>query len=199
MDRKTLGATVTATEVEQDLGQFTAIAAAWTVDRDGEQIRRGAFAKTIERWKASGKMVPVHWAHKGEAQNVIGSIDPNRMEEREVGLFVQGQLDLEESAVAKEAWRSMKAHRVALSFGFVVNDEFKRSDGIRELREIDLFEISVVPAPANQDTRFLSLKSSETIDPDWDPVPSDAEVLEKLDALTKSLERKPIQVETFEC
>ena len=143
------------------------IAAAWTVDRDREQIRRGAFAKTIQRWKASGKQVPVHWAHKGEAENVIGSIDPAAMVERRDGLYVQGTLDLEESAVAKEAWRSMKAHRVALSFGFVVTDQFKRSDGIRELREIDLFEISVVPDPANQDTRFLSLKSPATIDLDY--------------------------------
>ena len=203
MDHKTRGATVTATE--QDLGQFTAIAAAWTVDRDHEQIRRGAFSKTIQRWKASGRQVPVHWAHKGEAENVIGSIDPAAMVERQDGLYVEGTLDLEDSDVAREAWRSMKAHRVALSFGFVVNDEFKRSDGIRELREIDLFEISVVPAPANENTRFLSLKSPVAIDPDWDPVPTDEEIRQRameleIEAIaSKAAKARSVRVETFEC
>ena len=99
----------------------------------------------------------------------------------------------------------MKAHRVALSFGFVVTDEFKRSDGIRELREIDLFEISVVPAPANQDTRFLSLKSPVTIDPDWDPVPGDEEIRQRameleIEAIaSKAAKARSVRVETFEC
>jgi hypothetical protein len=31
----------------------------------------------------------------------------------------------------------------------------------QELREIDLFEISIVPAPANPDTRILSYKSAD--------------------------------------
>ena len=33
---------------------------------------------------------------------------------------------------------------------------------MQELRELDLFEISLVPAPANADTRILSYKSADT-------------------------------------
>ena len=33
---------------------------------------------------------------------------------------------------------------------------------MQELRELDLFEISIVPAPANADTRILSYKSADT-------------------------------------
>jgi hypothetical protein len=40
-------------------------------------------------------------------------------------------------------------------FGFMATDSIKRADGVRELREVDVFEISIVPAPANPDTRFL--------------------------------------------
>jgi hypothetical protein len=44
------------------------------------------------------------------------------------------------------------------------------ADGVRELREVDLFEISIVPAPANEDTRLLSLTSA-----DGDDLPSEAD------------------------
>lgn len=50
MQNLTKAATVTAT----DEGEFTAIAAAWSVDRVRDQIVRGAFAATIKRWRASG-------------------------------------------------------------------------------------------------------------------------------------------------
>jgi HK97 family phage prohead protease len=154
MLHKTSSAETTVT----DLREFTAIAAAYTVDRQNEQIKRGAFVETIKRWRLSGKQVPVHWNHEGQAANVIGSIDPSSMRETTEGLRVKGQLDLQESEVAREAWRSMKANRVALSFGYMVNDQAKRQDGVTELRSIDLFEISIVSAPANPDTRFLSMK-----------------------------------------
>jgi phage head maturation protease len=34
---------------------------------------------------------------------------------------------------------------------------------VKELLELDLYEISVVAAPANADTRFLSLKSTDRL------------------------------------
>ena len=98
-----------------DQGAFTAIAAAYTVDRVKDQIVYGAFQDTITAWKASGKQVPLHWNHMGDASNIIGSIDPQSMvEQKDIGLYVEGKLDLEDSATAKEAWRSMKAGRMSL-------------------------------------------------------------------------------------
>ncbi len=143
-----------------DEGVFSAIAATYAVDRVGDQIIRGAFDESIKRWQGAGRSLPLHWNHRGEAANVIGSVDPTTMRETTEGLYVEGQLDLEESEVAREAWRSMKANRVALSFGYVVTADRKREDGVRELLGLDLFEISVVAAPANPDTRFLSLKAA---------------------------------------
>jgi hypothetical protein len=55
MEHTTKAATATVTT---DEGMFTAIAAAYTVDRQNDQIVRGAFANTIERWRASGKNSP---------------------------------------------------------------------------------------------------------------------------------------------
>ena len=56
----------------------------------------------------------------------------------------------------------MKTGSMSLSFGYMVGSE-KQAEDANELHEIDLFEVSVVPGPANADTRFLSLKSIEDI------------------------------------
>jgi Escherichia/Staphylococcus phage prohead protease len=150
---------VKATTVATDLGQFTAIAAAYTVDRQNERIAPGAFTGTIRRSQASGKAIPVHWDHRGEASNVIGSVDPASMRETGEGLYVEGQLDIDDSETAREVWRSVKRGRASLSFGFLVKSAHKDGD-VRVFDEIDLFEISIVAAPANEDSRILSTKTA---------------------------------------
>jgi Escherichia/Staphylococcus phage prohead protease len=150
-----------ASETTTDQGAFAAIAAAYTLDRQGDQIIEGAFTETITRWRESGKRLPVHVDHKGGADNVIGSINPATMGEIEGrGLFVEGELDIGQSDTAREAWRLMKAGVMSLSIGYMPTSEHIRPDGVRELRGIDLFEISLVPVPANGDTRILSMKSA---------------------------------------
>jgi uncharacterized protein len=209
MRRKQVDATAGAT----DLGLFTAIAAAYTIDRDGERIRPGAFRETIRRWQASGRRLPLHWAHSGEARDIIGLVDPSEMRETPDGLYVEGRVDIAESEVAREAWRSMKADAVALSFGFMVTDEGKDSDGVRELREIDLFEISIVPNPANQDTRILSTKATDRSwadDLGWKLLRTheDLELRSRAGEFDQPVETKateprksigPIKVQRFEC
>ena len=150
----TLEAKATAT----DQGEFVAIAAAYSVDRVGDRIVPGAFSKTIDHWRGSGKSIPLHWNHQGEPEDIIGSVDPSQTEETKDGLKVVGKLDLS-GAKAKEAWRAMKTGSMSLSFGYLVTSEKQAKDGVNDLLEIDLFEVSVVPGPANADTRFLSMKS----------------------------------------
>lgn len=191
--------TATTTATTTDRGEFSALAATWSLDRQNEQIRRGAFAETILKWQASGRQVPVHRNHQGEAANVIGGIDPASMAETVDGLYVEGRLDLKDSEVAREAWRSMKADRVALSFGFMTVDSVKRADGVRELLAVDLFEVSIVPSPANPDTRLLSLKGANDFTlGEPDRLPSHEEIGAKVKQLLDEAPR-PIRVERFEC
>jgi HK97 family phage prohead protease len=145
----------TTARVHQDLGEFSAYGATYDVDRVKDRIRFGAFEKTIARWQASGKRIPLHWTHRGEATYVIGSVDPARMREvADVGLHVEGKLDLEDSEVARDAWRSMKDNRVGLSFGYLTVKS-RRRGGINDLLELDLYEISIAPGPINPQTRIL--------------------------------------------
>jgi HK97 family phage prohead protease len=160
--------------------------------------------------------VPVHWDHRGEAEKVIGSIDPTKMTETDEGLHVEGKLDLEDSEVAREAWRSMKNGTIALSFGYLVLDDRKRDDGVRELLEIDLFEVTLTPSPANPETRIVSMKSaapawteadSLALDrffshPAWVNAgrPTEEQMSKDFDeVLAKAAKRnRPVQIKTFE-
>lgn len=181
MTRKmTLQAKATTTT---DAGEFVALAAAYSIDRAGDRIIPGAFAKTIQRWQASQKRLPLHWNHESDPASIIGAIDPATMEETELGLKVAGKVDLDGSEKGREAWRSMKAGTMSLSFGYMVVAE-KQADDANELHELDLFEISVVPGPANADTRFLSLKSM-----------SDDQLREELGSLRKRVDEIEAQLE----
>jgi HK97 family phage prohead protease len=122
-----------------------------------------SFAETISMWQMSDKAIPLHWNHSSDPEDIIGTVDPASMKETSEGLQVNGRLDLEESAKAREIWRSVKSGAISLSFGYLVKDERKGKDGIRVLTELDLFEISLTPAPVNSDTRILSTKSHQPV------------------------------------
>jgi HK97 family phage prohead protease len=107
--------------------------------------------------------VPVHCDHRGSADHIIGAIDPHTLIEIDEGLLVEGRLDIHEADLAREAWRSMRNGAMSLSIAYVVTADNKRADGVRELHGIDLFEVSIVPGPANPDTRVISMKSAPAI------------------------------------
>ncbi len=144
-----------------DLGEFRAVAAAWTPDRERDRIRRGAFRASIQRWRSSGKKIPLHWDHQGDPENIIGTIDPASMEETDEGLIVAGELDLAGSDRAREAWRVVKSGAAGLSLGYQATGHLPRPGGGRDLFELDVFEISITPAPMHPDTRILDFKSQD--------------------------------------
>lgn len=191
------GATVTS-----ELGEFSAIAAAYSVDRVKDRIVPGAFGATIGQWQQSGKRIPLHWNHEGDAKSIIGSIDPVTMRETTDGLYVEGKVDLEESETAREAWRSMKNGAMSLSFGYMNGKSRKVAGGVTELLAIDLFEISIVPIPANPDTRVLSLKTaaqqleSEDLDPSEiaGVVRAIAQRLDEVESVLKRFEAATVEV-----
>jgi HK97 family phage prohead protease len=107
----------TTTRTETDLGGFTAIAAAYTLDRDKERIVPGAFEKSLAAWRKRNRAIPLHWSHLGDPQYIIGSVDPHTAREIKEGLFVKGRVDLDHGEIAREAWQLVKSGTVGLSFG----------------------------------------------------------------------------------
>ena len=144
--------------VEED-GVFEGFGSVFgNVDSYKEIVAPGAFAESLASWKASGRLPPVLWQHRsGEP------IGPYlEMEEQAIGLRVKGQLLVNDVQRAKEARALMKAKAVnGLSIGFVTReDSYDRVSGIRTLKKVDLWEVSVVTFPANPSAQISSVKSS---------------------------------------
>lgn len=88
------------------------------------------------------------------------------------GLRVKGQLALE-TVRGKEAHALLKLGAInGLSIGFISKAwSYDVDADVRTLTEVDLWEVSLVTFPANQDARVTSVKSS----PDDIEAPKDAE------------------------
>jgi HK97 family phage prohead protease len=106
-------------------------------DSGGDIIRPGAFAASL----GAVRDVPLLWQHK--AGSVIGRIE--HLSEDKRGLRVIAALGTGEDA--QRAARLLAAKRLdGLSFGYRVR-KAGRKDGLRELVELDLVEVSLVAEP----------------------------------------------------
>jgi len=108
------------------------------VDRGGDIVRKGAFARAVA---AGPGRLPLLWQH--EPGKPIGRIE--KLEEDARGLRVIGRLS-ERSAVAREAAALLRDGAVGgLSFGYRVRA--KQEGTNRELSDLDLVEVSLVTFP----------------------------------------------------
>jgi HK97 family phage prohead protease len=116
-------------------------------DKGGDIIRRGAFARALER---AGE-VPLLWQHKPGA--VIGRIE--HLSEDERGLRVIA------SVGDQRASRLLESGKVdGLSFGYRVREA--KSDGPeRELIQLDLVEVSLVANPMQPKARVHALETND--------------------------------------
>ena len=106
-------------------------------DRGGDVVRRGAFAASL----AKQGEIPLLWQHRPGV--VIGRIE--HLSEDKRGLRVIGELG--SGAEARQVARLLGAGTLdGLSFGYRVA-EAGRSEGLRELRALELVEVSVVAQP----------------------------------------------------
>jgi len=143
------------------------------VDLGGERVLPGAFTKSLQ----GGKPVRMLWQH--DRKEVIGGWDVVREDAK--GLWVEGTFNMDVQR-GREAHALMKAGQIdGLSIGYRVSREAvsKNSDGALDLKEVDLFEVSVVTMPMNELTR-AGLKSAML----------DDEIMEKLKAGDRLTERE---------
>ena len=147
-------------------GQFTAYASVFgNIDSYGDIVTKGAFANDLARWEKSGNAIPVLFAHQmSDPDYNIGHVIS--AEEDNVGLKITAQLDLE-SPKAKQVYRMLKGKRInQMSFAYDVTDgEQVKVDGqdVYEIRDLKLYEVSVVTVGANQETEILSVKQLPTV------------------------------------
>ena len=141
----------------QEDGFFSGYGAVFgNVDWYNDVILPGAFAKSLEKWAEKNKMPPVLWNHNdGEPIGVYTNIY-----EDEKGLFVEGRLLIDDVPRAKSTHALLKAGAIdGLSIGYKTKKANQQTNGIRELIELDLGEISIVTMPANEESLITSVKS----------------------------------------
>lgn len=149
-------------------GQFTAYASVFgNVDSVGDLVVKGAFAQTLQDWSASGASLPVLWGHNMSDPDMnLGSVIT--ASEDDHGLLITGQLDPDQIAIpgskTAQVYRLLKGKRVnQMSYAYdVIAGQSVTKDGedYFELQELKLYEISVVPIGANQETEILAVKTA---------------------------------------
>ena len=121
------------------------------VDRGGDVVRQGAFTRTLgDVWR-----VPLLWQH--DPKRPIGVVE--RLAEDKRGLRVIGRLS--EGAGGREAAALMREGALSgLSFGYRVRGAGTRGTK-RELRDLDLVEVSLVTFPMQPAARVHAVEESE--------------------------------------
>ncbi|EXT38737.1 phage prohead protease, HK97 family [Acinetobacter sp. 25977_6] len=101
-------------------------------------------------------MPPVLWNHNdSEPIGVYTNIY-----EDEKGLYVEGKLLIDDVPRAKSTHALLKAGAIdGLSIGYSTKKANQQTNGVRELVEVDLSEISIVTQPANERSLITSVKS----------------------------------------
>lgn len=135
-------------------GVFEGLAATFAVDQGGDLIVRGAFERTL---RERGEWRPVLWQHDPTQPVGLGEL-----KESDAGLEVRGRLDLDVQA-GRDAFSRLKKKIVrGLSIGYrSLPDKVRFENGVRQLLDIDLYEISLVVFPMNSGATVTAVKSFE--------------------------------------
>jgi HK97 family phage prohead protease len=138
--------------VDDAAGTFVGMAAVYgNVDLGGDVIDPGAFTRTL----SAGKSFPVLWQHQPD--NPIGTA---KVTETREGLLVNGTLMLSDPT-AQKAHTFLKAGVVkGLSIGYDAIQATYDGD-IRHLKELRLWEVSVVTFPMNESATISSVKAKD--------------------------------------
>lgn len=123
------------------------------VDGGGDVVEPGAYTKTL---KDNGAKVPMLWQHQTDMP--IGDMT---LDDRTDGLWCKGRLLLELPG-AQTAYACIKAGIVrGLSIGFqTMRDQIE--NGVRHLKEIRLYEGSIVTFPQNELAVVTSVKQADS-------------------------------------
>jgi len=154
MERKNLDLTAVELKFDEEDGgrKFSGYASVFGgSDSYGDTIMPGAYKKTI---KKRDRPIQMRWNHYGP---VIGKW--SKIEEDEKGLYVEGELTPGHS-VAEDVYASLKHGSVTgLSIGYRPVQIRELGEGKRELKEIELIEISAVESPADVAAQIGNVKS----------------------------------------
>ena len=136
-----------------------------TFDREpdsyGDVIAKGAFVRTLSEWSQKEQPIPLLYGHNTEDPEMnIGKV--TEAYEDEKGLHVRAEFDADNPKAQYVRKLAKEGRLYQFSFAYSVRDAADVDvDGFKayELRDLDLYEVSLVQIPANQHAVITEIKS----------------------------------------
>jgi len=126
------------------------------VDYGDDVVVRGAFTDSLTK----NSQVPILWAHKMDELPLGKSF---QLYEDDKGLFVKANLPKVDPRMHSLIAQIKLGSIQEMSIGYFVEDYEMKKDGIRLLKKINLFEISLVNKAMNPQAKVTGFKSFETL------------------------------------
>ena len=164
-----------------------------TPDSYGDIIKPGAFTETIKKREESGHPFPLCFNH--DFSQVIGAVD--KIEDTDKGPYIEAHfLDTDLAQDVRKMLKSGAIYQFSFAYdvlGWENPSEEQRKAGVWNiLTKLEVFEISVVTVPANQNAVATEVKS---IEPETKAgkrnSKKDADVINQIIDLAKSLLDEP--------
>lgn len=153
---------VKATDEAEGEGIVRGVASVFgNIDSYGDVMIKGAFAESLAEYKDAGDSVPFMWSHESsDPFAYVGEL--TETEETDEGLEFEAKFDMD-NPTAAQVYRLLKGRRLReFSFGFLPREtEQTERDGepVREVKSVELLEVSVVHVGANRATRVVEVRS----------------------------------------
>lgn len=136
-----------------------------TFDREpdsyGDVIAKGAFARTLSEWAQKDQPIPLLYGHNTEDPEMnIGRVTDAYEDER--GLHVRAEFDADNPKAQYVRKLAREGRLYQFSFAYSIHDAGMVTENgmdFYELRDLDLYEVSLVQIPANQHAVITGIKS----------------------------------------
>jgi uncharacterized protein len=125
------------------------------VDKQKDTVAAGAFTKSLQ-----SRMPKMLWQHDGSQP--IGIWE--EAYETPKGLYLKGRIL--DTQLGNDVYKLAQAGAIdSMSIGYGTKDySLDRSSGVRTLKQLDLYEVSLVTFPANDQARIFSVKADGEIE-----------------------------------
>lgn len=131
-------------------------------DSYGDIVEKGAFTKTIKDREETGHPFPLCWNH--DLDQIIGKVE--KIEDTDKGpLMTAVFFDTPLAQEKRKIVQSGVVYQFSFAYDIVENrmpTEDEKKKGISNvLKEVELFEVSIVPVPANPRAEVTEIKSGK--------------------------------------
>lgn len=152
-------------DAENGNGKIAGYCSTWIREPDAynDVVKQGAFADSLKKIEEEGKTIPLIFSHRLDDLNAyLGKV--TELHEDDHGLYFEADFD-NSSQAQKVREMCMDKRLTKFSFAYDTLDEgtVTLDDGRKanELRKLDIFEVSIVLIPANQDASMTDIKAGK--------------------------------------